>query len=118
MEITEISVDHYERVIHGIDPDAGLNAFIAVHSTALGPALGGMRMLPYASDEEALEDATRLAKAMSYKAADIKNVADPLHQARGVIDYGNVVIFSRKPLGDAETDLSSPANEDLHYTLP
>jgi len=69
MEIKEISVDHYERVIHGIDPNAGLNAFIAVHCTALGPALGGMRMLPYVSEAEALEDVTRLAKAMSYKAA-------------------------------------------------
>ena len=69
MTIEEIPTDGYERVVHCTDPGSGLNAFISIHDTTLGPALGGVRMLPYASDEEALADANLLAKAMTYKAA-------------------------------------------------
>lgn len=69
LNITEISVDGYEKVVHVTDPSSGLNAFIAVHDTTLGPGLGGIRMQQYASDQEALTDAIRLAKGMTYKAA-------------------------------------------------
>lgn len=51
------------------DPTTGLRAIIAIHSTRFGPALGGCRFLPYASDRDALSDAARLAHGMSYKAA-------------------------------------------------
>ena len=51
------------------DPDTGLRAVIAIHNVNLGPALGGCRCVPYASTEEAILDAMRLAKGMSYKAA-------------------------------------------------
>ena len=51
------------------DPARGLNAIIAIHSTRLGPALGGCRCLPYASDRDAIADAIDLARGMSYKAA-------------------------------------------------
>ncbi len=69
MRITDIPTPGYERVVHIADADSGLNAFISVHSTALGPSLGGMRMWPYATEAEALEDANRLSRAMTYKAA-------------------------------------------------
>jgi leucine dehydrogenase len=69
LTITEIPVDGFEKVVHGKDDDAGLNAMIAVYSTALGPSLGGIRMLPYPTEEEALTDVTRLAQGMAYKAA-------------------------------------------------
>lgn len=69
MTIEEIPTEGYERVVHCTDPASGLNAFISIHDTTLGPALGGVRMLPYAGEEEALADANRLAKAMTYKAA-------------------------------------------------
>lgn len=69
MQLTDIPTPGYERVVHIIDAASGLNAFISIHSTALGPALGGMRMWPYATEAEALEDANRLARAMTYKAA-------------------------------------------------
>ncbi len=69
MQITEIPVDGYERVASCRDEASGLHALIAVHSTVLGPALGGMRMLPYASEAEALEDVSRLSKGMTYKSA-------------------------------------------------
>ena len=69
MDIKEIQVDGYEKVVRGEDVDSGLKAYIAVHSTTLGPALGGIRMWPYASDDEALTDVLRLARGMTYKSA-------------------------------------------------
>ena len=59
----------HEQVVFCHDETAGLRAIIAIHSTALGPALGGVRMWPYASTDEALRDVLRLARAMTYKAA-------------------------------------------------
>src|SRR5918999_3492063 len=49
--------------------DVGLKAVIAIHSTALGPATGGLRMWTYATEEEAIMDAVRLARGMTYKYA-------------------------------------------------
>jgi leucine dehydrogenase len=69
MHITEIPTEGYEQVIHGIDSESGLNAFISIHSTVLGPACGGVRIWPYESEAAGLEDANLLAKAMTYKAA-------------------------------------------------
>ena len=60
--------DH-EEVVFCNNTDTGLRAIIAIHNTALGPALGGLRMWPYASEEDALEDVLRLSRGMSYKAA-------------------------------------------------
>ena len=59
----------HEQVVFCQDADSGLRAIIAIHSTLLGPALGGVRMWPYASTEDALRDVLRLAEAMTYKAA-------------------------------------------------
>jgi len=69
MEISEIHVDGYEKVLRGRDASSGLHALIAVHDTSLGPALGGLRMLPYVSEDEALFDVLRLARGMTYKSA-------------------------------------------------
>ncbi|MFP3548943.1 Glu/Leu/Phe/Val dehydrogenase dimerization domain-containing protein, partial [Rhizobium sp. SIMBA_035] len=52
-----------------IDPVTGLKAVIAIHSSRLGPALGGCRYLAYPNDESAINDAISLAQDMSYKAA-------------------------------------------------
>ena len=51
------------------DAAAGLNCLIAIHSTALGPAGGGVRMWPYPDDQAAIDDALRLSRAMSHKNA-------------------------------------------------
>ncbi|WP_411953397.1 Leu/Phe/Val dehydrogenase [Alkalibacillus sp. S2W] len=59
----------YEQVIFCQDKNSGLKAIIALHDTTLGPALGGTRMWTYDSEEEALVDALRLAKGMTYKNA-------------------------------------------------
>jgi len=61
--------DGHERVVYVRDAAAGLSAIIALHSTALGPAFGGCRMWPYRDDAQALTDALRLSRGMTYKAA-------------------------------------------------
>ncbi len=74
--------DRHEGVHFFQDQVAGLSAIIAIHSTQLGPAAGGCRMYPYAGDDDALFDALRLAKGMSYKNA-LANV--PLGGGKSVI---------------------------------
>jgi leucine dehydrogenase len=59
----------YEEVVFFNDPPSGLRAIVAIHSTALGPALGGTRFYPFPSEEAALHDVLRLARGMTYKAA-------------------------------------------------
>ncbi|MFC2948226.1 Glu/Leu/Phe/Val family dehydrogenase [Virgibacillus sediminis] len=59
----------YEQLVFCQDKNSGLKAIIAIHDTTLGPALGGTRMWTYQSEEEAVEDALRLAKGMTYKNA-------------------------------------------------
>ncbi|AQY51805.1 leucine dehydrogenase [Listeria weihenstephanensis] len=59
----------YEQVVFCHDKASGLKAIIAIHDTTLGPALGGCRMWPYETEEEALEDVLRLARGMTYKNA-------------------------------------------------
>lgn len=59
----------YEQVVFCQDDASGLKAIIAIHDTTLGPALGGCRMWPYETEEEALTDVLRLARGMTYKNA-------------------------------------------------
>ncbi|QMU73289.1 Glu/Leu/Phe/Val dehydrogenase [Streptacidiphilus sp. P02-A3a] len=84
--------DSHEQVVLCHDRDSGLKAVIAIHSTALGPALGGTRFHPYASEEEAVQDALNLARGMSYKNAlaglDLGGgkaviIGDPAHATEG-----------------------------------
>lgn len=59
----------HEQAVFCNDPSSGLKAIIAIHNTTLGPALGGTRMWPYPSEQEALTDVLRLSRGMTYKAA-------------------------------------------------
>ena len=61
--------DNHEHLSFFCDPETGLKAIVAIHNTSRGPALGGCRMYPYASDEEALRDVLRLSRGMTYKSA-------------------------------------------------
>ncbi|WP_340117357.1 Glu/Leu/Phe/Val dehydrogenase dimerization domain-containing protein [Pelagibius sp. 7325] len=61
--------DGHEQVVFCHDPASGLKAIIAIHNTNIGPALGGCRMWPYASEEAAVTDALRLSRGMTYKSA-------------------------------------------------
>jgi len=65
----EIVVPGFERVVRISDKSSGLEAIIAIHSTVMGPALGGTRIHPYSNFEEALADVLRLSKGMTYKSA-------------------------------------------------
>src|SRR6202795_434941 len=59
----------HEQVVMCSDPSVGYKGILAVHSTRLGPALGGTRFWQYATDEEAITDALRLSRGMTYKNA-------------------------------------------------
>ncbi len=88
-----MALSGHEQLIFNYDRASGLKALIAIHDTTLGPAIGGLRMFPYASEGAAVEDVLRLSQGMTYKAA-----------AAG-IDFGggNAVI-----LGDPGSAKSEP----------
>ena len=69
MVFESISKTDHEEVIFCQNKDAGLKAIIAIHNSVLGPALGGLRMWPYATEQDALNDVLRLSRGMTYKAA-------------------------------------------------
>ncbi|MDQ1397486.1 MAG: valine dehydrogenase [Acidimicrobiaceae bacterium] len=64
-----IGADDDEQVVFCHDRPTGLRAVIAIHSTVLGPSLGGTRFYPYRSEDDAVEDVLRLARGMTYKSA-------------------------------------------------
>jgi len=72
MKITSLDVPGYERVARAEDPASGLLAFIGVHDTTLGPALGGLRMWKYDNEQAALTDVLRLSRGMTYKSSVAK----------------------------------------------
>jgi glutamate dehydrogenase/leucine dehydrogenase len=82
-QVFDLLGDEYEQIVYCRDADVGLRAIVAVHSTVLGPAMGGTRFLPYGSETEGLVDVLRLSRGMTYK------------QAVAGIDYGGgkAVIF-------------------------
>lgn len=65
----QISFDDHEQVVFCNDKDTGLKAIISIHNTVLGPALGGTRMWQYNNEWEALNDALRLSRGMTFKSA-------------------------------------------------
>lgn len=60
---------NHEQLVYCSDKGVGLRAIIAIHDTTLGPSLGGIRMRPYITEDEAVLDVLRLSRAMTYKAA-------------------------------------------------
>ena len=91
----------HEKVLFVNNEKAGLKAIIAVHNTVLGPAIGGCRLWPYASEEEALFDVMRLSRGMSHKnaAAGLKFgggkaviIADPSQKTEAMFEaFGEAV---------------------------
>src|SRR5260370_18054682 len=70
MDVTSAMLAHgHEQVVLVADPRSGLRAVIAVHSTALGPSLGGVRFWTYPSDADAIQDVLALSEAMTWKAS-------------------------------------------------
>ncbi|MEX2659353.1 MAG: Glu/Leu/Phe/Val dehydrogenase dimerization domain-containing protein [Acidimicrobiales bacterium] len=69
LDVGHLDVEGYEQVVRCRDAASGLHAIVAVHSTVLGPALGGTRFHAYDEPDEALTDVLRLARGMTYKAS-------------------------------------------------
>ena len=65
----QMSAMEHEQLVFCNDQATGLKAIIAIHNTALGPAMGGTRMWNYASEEDAVKDALRLSRGMTFKNA-------------------------------------------------
>ena len=118
----------HEQVVFVQDSGAGLRAIIAIHSTVLGPALGGTRMHPYATQEDALRDVLELSRGMTYKAAaaglDLGGgkaviIADPrtdksarLFRAFGrFVDRLKGVFYTGEDVGTSVRDLETIAME-------
>ncbi len=64
-----IDFSDHEQVVFCSDDASGLKAIIAIHNSNLGPALGGCRMWPYENEDDAVKDALRLSRGMTYKSA-------------------------------------------------
>jgi len=69
VETKRLPIAGYEEVIAFREESCGLRGFLAIHETTLGPALGGTRLWRYESEDQALADALKLSRAMTYKAA-------------------------------------------------
>lgn len=70
MQLRELKVSaEHERVVECVDEEVGYHSIVAIHSTARGPAVGGTRVWPYESFDDALTDVLRLSRGMSYKSA-------------------------------------------------
>ena len=73
-DMLELAGEHgAEQVAITADPETGLRAIVAIHSTVLGPGMGGTRFMPYPSEHDALLDVLRLARGMTYKHAACGN---------------------------------------------
>ena len=94
MDLRSLDAGEHEEVVSCHDPSTGLVSMIAVHSTKLGPSLGGTRFYPYGSEVEALIDVLRLSKAMTYKSA-----------AAGLDFGGGKAVIIGDPRADKTDDL-------------
>lgn len=72
VKIKTLNISGYEKVVEGVDEASGLHCFIAIHDSTLGPAVGGTRIYPYLSSDDALKDVLRLAEGMTYKSSVAK----------------------------------------------
>ena len=66
---TQLSQDGHEQLLFCNDPNTSLKAIICIHNSILGPAIGGIRLFPYPTQSQALDDVLRLSRAMTYKSA-------------------------------------------------
>jgi leucine dehydrogenase len=128
-----ITADGFEQVAYCHDASTGLRAIVAIHSTALGPGLGGTRFYPYASEDEALIDVCRLAKGMTYKHAVCGNdlgggkaviLGDPatLRSEALFRAYGRFVeglsgrYLTAEDVGTTQADMDVISRETRHVT--
>lgn len=125
--------DDHEQVVYCHDRACGLRAVIAIHSTRLGPALGGTRFRPYPSENDAVEDVLRLSRGMTYKAAaaglDLGGgkaviIGDPrlLRSEALLRTYGRFVdglggrYITAEDVGTTQADMDTIRRETRHVT--
>jgi leucine dehydrogenase len=128
-----LASDGFEQVAYCHDRATGLKAIVAIHSTELGPALGGTRFYPYASEEEALVDVCRLARGMTYKHAACGNdlgggkaviIGDPrvLRSEALLRAYGRFIeglngrYLTAEDVGTSQADMDMIRRETNHVT--
>lgn len=131
MLFEEIRREGHEQLVFCSDSSTGLRAIIGVHSTVLGPAVGGCRMWNYTSEEEALNDVLRLSKGMTYKASitglnwgggkaviwgDAKKDKSPafLQKFGEMVDRLNGVYVTAKDVGIGSPDLIEIKKKTKH----
>jgi glutamate dehydrogenase/leucine dehydrogenase len=123
----------YEEIAVFHDAATGLQAIVAIHSTVLGPALGGTRFYPYRSEDEAFEDVLRLARGMTYKSAvaglDLGGgkaviIGDPATQKTEALlrAYGRFLeglggrYVTAEDVGTTQADMDTVFRETTHVT--
>ena len=123
----------FEQVAYGHDARTGLRAIVALHSTVLGPGLGGTRFYPFPDEEAALVDVCRLAKGMTYKHAACGNdlgggkaviLGDPRTQRSEALlrAYGRFIeglngrYLTAEDVGTSQTDMDVIRRETRHVT--
>jgi leucine dehydrogenase len=123
----------YEQVVLCHEPYTNLRAIICIHNTTLGPALGGIRMWPYQNEREAIVDAMRLARGMTFKAAVAglnlgggktvvigdprKDKSEALFRALGrFVDTLNGRYIAAEDVGTATQDMDYVAMETPYVT--
>ena len=128
-----VATEGFEQVVYCHDAGTGLRGIIAIHSTALGPSLGGTRFYPYATEGEALVDVCRLAQAMTYKHAACGNdlgggkaviIGDPatLRSEALLRAYGRFVeglngrYLTAEDVGTTQADMDLIRRETAHVT--
>jgi leucine dehydrogenase len=128
-ELLDLAAEHgAEQVVMTADPATGLQAIVAVHSTVLGPSLGGTRFWPYDSERDALRDVLRLARGMTYKHAACGNdlgggkaviIGDPraIRSDELVLAYGRFVDRLCGRYLTAEDVGTTQADMDLIHTV-
>jgi len=129
----EIESMGHEEVLYCYDKETGLKAIIAIHSTTLGPSLGGTRMWKYKSESDALKDVLRLSRGMTYKAAitglelgggkaviignSKKDKSPELMKRYGrFIDTLNGNYITAEDVGTSEADMVEIRKETKHVT--
>lgn len=134
LELFDLMNEHqYEQVVMCHEPYTNLRAIICIHNTTLGPALGGIRMWPYEKEREAIVDAMRLARGMTFKAAVAglnlgggktvvigdprKDKSEALFRALGrFVDTLNGRYIAAEDVGTATQDMDYVAMETPYVT--
>ena len=130
LQIEELNIPDYERVIHATNSDTGLDCFIAIHSTELGSAIGGARFWKYDKSHDAIEDVLRLAEGMTFKNSlaglnagggkavinlrNVEKTPDLLKSYGEAVDACEGTYITAEDVGSCPADMAIIANSTKH----